>query len=135
MILSAKSTVPMESIWQYGDDYVEFLKKELSKRMAEGVLDILSREPSVAITKQDLKSFPDFNRNEANYQASIEWKPLVKCKECKHRPKKPYPGASRFNLQFPDGACPYYCDDGYYCEYPSDEFFCANGEREEKANE
>lgn len=135
MIFSAKSTAPIELIWQYGNDYVEFLKTELSKRIAEGVVDILSREPSVAITKQDLTSFPDFNRNEANYKASIEWKPLVKCKECIHRPKKPYPGASRFNLQFPDGACPYYCDDGYYCEYPPDDFFCANGEREKKANE
>ena len=135
MIFSAKSTAPMEAIWEYGNKYVEFLKEKLSKRMAEGVMDILSREPSVAITKQDLKSFPDFDRNEANYQASIEWKPLVKCKECKHRPKQPYPGAEGFNLQFPDGACPYYCDDGYYCEYPPDDFFCANGERKEKANE
>ena len=60
---------------------------------------------------------------------------VIRCKECKHRPKEPYPGASGFNLQFPDIVCPYYCDDGYYCEYPPDDFFCANGEREDKTDD
>lgn len=55
----------------------------------------------------------------------VEWlKPVtvVRCEECKHKP---------FGRQFPDGECPYYhCDDGY-SEFPSDDFFCAKGEREE----
>lgn len=127
MIINAESRTPMGAIEAYRDDYVEHLKNELSKRMAEGVLDILAREPSIAITKQDLKTFSDFRIDEVTYRVSLEWKPLVKCKECKHRP---------FGLPIPDGACPYYHnDDGYYSEFPPDDFYCANGEREEKTDE
>lgn len=138
MIISAKSVAPMDLIWQYRDDYIAFLKTELSKRMAEGVWDILSREPSIAILKQDLKSFPDFNRAEANYQASIEWQPLVKCKECIHRPKPWYPGANVFKNDFPDDVCPYRnkegCLDIWESKCPPDDFFCASGEREGKTD-
>ena len=139
MIISAEWRAPVEAIWQYGDDYVGFLKKELSKRMAEGVLDILSRESSVAILKQDWKTFSDFGRNEVYYRTSLEWKSLVKCKECKHRPKPIYPGANVCKDDFPDNICPYRnkegCLDIWESQCPPDDFFCASGEREEKANE
>lgn len=127
MIISAETHTPIVAIQEYGDDYVEHLKNELSRRMAEGVLDLLAREPSIAIVKQDLKTYSDFGRDEVTYRASFEWKPFVTCKECKHR---------AFGHPFPDGECPYYHnDDGYYSECPPDDFFCAKGEREEKTDE
>jgi hypothetical protein len=49
---------------------------------------------------------------------------VVRCKECKHRPK--YDGPNR--LVFPDGICPCQCDDEYYNWMPSDNWFCADGE-------
>ena len=126
MIFNTEICAPMVAIEAYGDDYIEHLKNLLSKRMAEGVLDLLAREPSITIVKQDLKTFSDFGRDEVTYRASFEWKSLVKCKECKHRP---------FGLPIPDGVCPYYHnDDGYYSEFPPDDFYCANGEREEKTD-
>lgn len=106
MTIYAESVVPMDAILAEGNDYIEYLKEGLSRRMAEGVLDILSHEPSIAIIKQDLTFRHDVGRNEAYYRASLEWKPLVKCKECKHR-----------------GHCPY-----MIC--PPDDFFCADGEKE-----
>lgn len=125
MIINAESRTPMGMIEAYGDDYVEHLKNELSKRMAEGVLDILAREPSIAITKQDLKTFSDFRIDEVTYRISLEWRPLVKCKECKHRP-----GMNACRIDFSDNICPY---KNWNC--PPDDFFCANGEREDKDNE
>ena len=55
---------------------------------------------------------------------------VVRCKDCKHRPKKPY----RFDIEFPEGSkCPCQCsDDQYYSWYPEDDWYCANGERMDK---
>ena len=56
-------------------------------------------------------------------------KELVRCKDCKHRPTKPEKCENGFDLEFPDGKCPCQCDDGWYSWYPSDDWFCPNGER------
>jgi len=59
---------------------------------------------------------------------------IVRCKDCKHRPKEPnwktYEGG--FDIEFPEGSkCPCRCSgDEYYSWYPEDDWFCADGERE-----
>ncbi len=57
-----------------------------------------------------------------------EFVPVVRCKECKHRPK--YDGPNR--VVFPDGICPCQCDDEYYNWMPSDDWLCPDGEKVEK---
>ena len=57
---------------------------------------------------------------------------IVRCKDCKHRPKKPdwetYEDGA--DIEFPDGKCPCQCSsDRYYSWYPDDDWFCADGER------
>lgn len=54
---------------------------------------------------------------------------VVRCKDCKHRPIKPKDIENGFDLKFPDGKCPCQCDDGWYSWYPSDDWFCPDGER------
>ena len=55
---------------------------------------------------------------------------VVRCKDCVHRPKIGEDGEDHgFGLEFPDDKCPCNCDDGYYSWRPSDDWFCANGER------
>ena len=59
---------------------------------------------------------------------------VVRCKECKHRPKKPdwetYEDGG--DIEFPDGKCPCQCSsDRYYSWYPNDNWFCADGERKD----
>ena len=56
---------------------------------------------------------------------------LVRCKDCKHRPKEPdlETYKSSFDLEFPDSRCPCECADGFYSWYPDDNWFCGNGER------
>ena len=56
---------------------------------------------------------------------------LTRCGECKHRPK--YNGPNR--VVFPDEVCPCQCDDCYYNWMPSDDWFCADGERKEDEND
>ncbi len=57
---------------------------------------------------------------------------VVRCKDCKHRPKEPdqetYEDGG--DIEFPDGKCPCECSsDRYYSWYPDDDWFCAEGER------
>lgn len=55
----------------------------------------------------------------------------VRCKDCKHRPIMPDDHTDGFDLKFPDAKCPCQCDDGWYSWYPQDDWFCADGERQE----
>lgn len=56
----------------------------------------------------------------------------VRCKDCKHRPTMPEDAHYRecFELEFPDDICPLQCGDSYYNREPDDDWFCANGERD-----
>ena len=62
---------------------------------------------------------------------------VIRCKDCIHRPTINDPRAiGGFGLRFPDDSkCPCRCDDGYYSWMPNDNWFCGNGEKEEKTNE
>ena len=55
--------------------------------------------------------------------------PLIRCKDCKHRPHDKRGRGVSEDLVFPDDVCPLQCDDPWYSKYPEDEFFCAKGER------
>lgn len=60
---------------------------------------------------------------------------IVRCKECKHRPKEiPYKtsyGETQTYIEFPnDSKCPCWNpSDEYYSWNPDDDWFCAEGER------
>lgn len=55
---------------------------------------------------------------------------VVRCKDCKHRPKKVGNEGNGFDYEFSEEyACPGYCEDGYYAELFDDSFYCAWGER------
>jgi hypothetical protein len=64
-----------------------------------------------------------------------EQEAVVRCKDCKHRPKEPNYKTyeSGFDIEFPEGSkCPCRCSgDGFYSWYPEDDWFCADGERQE----
>jgi hypothetical protein len=75
-------------------------------------------------------SLPITKLNIALERSTVDAVPVVRCKDCKHRPTKPGKYADGFDLAFPDEACPCYCgDDPFYSWYPSDDWFCPKGER------
>ena len=60
---------------------------------------------------------------------TVDAVPVVRCRECIHRPKMPDNYVDGFDLEFPDHKCPCRCEDGFYSWYPADDWFCADGER------
>ena len=57
--------------------------------------------------------------------------PVVRCKDCKHRPT----GTDRDDLKFPDDKCPCQCEDFWYSWKSADDWFCGNGERKDGEQE
>ena len=58
-------------------------------------------------------------------------KELIRCKDCKHRPRRSNVDDEHegLNLEFPDEKCPCQCEDPWYNWMPRDDWFCGNGER------
>ena len=55
---------------------------------------------------------------------------LVRCKDCKHRPKENGRLYGNIWTEFPEEEiCPFNCEDPFYNKMPEDDFFCARGER------
>ena len=71
----------------------------------------------------------------SDYQWNDNHGELVRCKDCKHRPKEPNWKTYKngFDIEFPEGSeCPCQCSsDKYYSWYPQDDWFCANGKRKD----
>ena len=70
---------------------------------------------------QELKALP-----------AVDAVPVVRCKDCKHRPtdnRERDNDMTGFAIEFPDSLCPCQCEDGWYNWYPTDDWFCGNGER------
>lgn len=63
----------------------------------------------------------------------IDVVPVVRCKDCKHRPIDTGGHNYGQDLFFPDDyKCPCRCEDLWYSWMPGDDWFCANGERSEE---
>ena len=75
--------------------------------------------------------------NRLRNDPDAEWVEVTRCKDCIHRPIIDDPDSTDgFGLRFPDDfKCPCRCDDPYYSWMPNDNWFCGNGEKEEKTNE
>ena len=56
---------------------------------------------------------------------------VVQCKDCKH---KPTGSGVNHDIIFPsqDYECPCRCEDFWYSWMPTDDWFCANGEKKEE---
>ena len=81
--------------------------------------------------KEAIIQYNEDPNNNDNHMV-ISWKPIVRCQDCKHRPKEPNwkTYESGFDLEFPEGSkCPCRCSgDEWYSWYPEDDWFCANSE-------
>ena len=67
--------------------------------------------------------------NHVKYAPTIDAVPVVRCKDCIHRP---IGDPCKHNVQPPkenDYRCPCLCEDDWYSWTPTDDWFCGNGER------
>ena len=62
---------------------------------------------------------------------TVDAVPVIRCKDCKHRPIVIDAEGNGFDYDFPDERCPCQCEDGWYNWMPKDNWYCANGERKE----
>lgn len=61
---------------------------------------------------------------------TIDAVPVVRCKDCKYRPKENGSLYGVIWVEFPEEEiCPFNCEDPFYNQMPEDDFFCARGER------
>ena len=61
---------------------------------------------------------------------TIDAAEVVRCKDCKHRPKENRSLDGFIYVEFPEEEiCPFNCEDPFYNQMPEDDFFCARGER------
>ena len=68
--------------------------------------------------------------DEIDRTPTIDAVPVVRCKDCKHRPIDTGGHNYGQDLFFPDeDECPCQCGDQWYSWMPSDDWFCPNGER------
>ena len=70
---------------------------------------------------------PRLNKDET--ECVLDMRPLVLCKDCKHRPTDPENKGVGLFLVFPDETCPCQIEDPWYSWMPKDNWFCACGER------
>ena len=69
--------------------------------------------------------------SEIKNSPTVEAIPVIRCKDCKHRPIVIDAEGNGFDYDFPDERCPCQCEDGWYNWMPRDEWYCANGERKD----
>lgn len=111
--------------------------------MAEN--EYISREAAYPLAKKicDAIDSEDFKR--LNFGMRIlDWiddlpaadvRPVVLCKECKHRPAKKYGRiiAPKDADGYTDYNCPFVCDDSWYNRMPADDDYCSCGEKREES--
>ena len=67
--------------------------------------------------------------NHVKYAPVVDAVPVVRCKDCIHRP---IGDSCKHDVQPPkenDYRCPCLCEDDWYSWTPTDDWFCGNGER------
>lgn len=62
-------------------------------------------------------------------------RPVIYCKECKHRPAKEYGRiiAPKDADGYTDYNCPFVCEDPWYNRMPADDDYCSCGEKREES--
>lgn len=99
--------------------------------------NLISREAAIkAFTGKPPEYYhTDYIASELRSLPAIESVPVVKCRDCKHRPtdyRNVSGDCTGFDIEFPDDRCPCKCEDGWYNWYPADDWFCGNGERRDE---
>ena len=117
---TAVENIPKENLAYFNGDgsgYTDFLIKQLSAQLAERIMTVLSHEGEIVASLSDLRVEEYMPTNSIEYRRQINWSPLVRCKDCKHRDPEDHK-----------------CDSGEMeragCIFKvGDEYFCAYGER------
>lgn len=89
-IETAVSRIPKENIDYLKDDekFIEFITNELTREISERLIKVLEENDEIVIKKPVLKVSGFDGRYPPSYyveyRKTVDWEPLVRCKDCKH---------------------------------------------------
>jgi hypothetical protein len=117
---TAVSLIPKEQIEYLKEDekFIEFIKNELTKKISERLIQILETSDEIIIKKPVLRIYKYQPTNSIEYRKTVDWEPLVRCKDCKWGRKVCGNIECSVDLNAPT-------------EYHGYDWFCPNGERSE----
>lgn len=98
------------------EKFIEFITNELTRSLSERVMQVLETNDDIIIKKPVLRVSDYPPTYSVEYRKTLDWEPLVRCKECWKRGDEDY--------------CPLVHDKCYPPTLP-DDWFCADGERRE----
>lgn len=80
------SLISKEQIDYLKDDekFIEFIKNELTRSLSERVMRVLEAEGDIIIKKPVLRVSDYPPTHSVEYRKTLDWEPLVRCKDCKH---------------------------------------------------
>ncbi len=93
--------------------YKEFIIKDLTNKLADHLVDVLSSEGEIIVKMSDVSCYDDDDFT-VDYRRYLKWSHLVRCKNCKW---------------FNDFGCAIQIADD--SDKPKDNDFCSFGERKE----
>ena len=113
---TAVSRIPKENIDYLKDDekFIEFITNELTKQISERLIQAIEANDEIIVNKPVLKvsEQPTTKNYYVEYRKTVDWEPLVRCKDCVHRHQT---------------TCPFLIANAY--KDSSDDDFCSYGER------
>ena len=132
---TAVSLVPKEEVAflreKEDKKFFEFITNELSKAISDRLIQVLESNDEIIIKKPVLRISEYGPLDSVEYKKIVNWTPLVRCKDCKHRPVDTGGHGDGFDIEFPDNICPCQVEDPYCSWGPKDNWFCPSGERRE----
>lgn len=86
------SLIPKEEIAFLKEDkkFTEFIINELTKQISDRLIQILETNDEIIIKKPVLRVSEYWPTYSVEYRKSVDWEPLVRCKDCKqHEDEEP----------------------------------------------
>jgi len=110
------SLIPKEEVDYLKDDtkFFEFITNELTKNLSERVMQVLETNDDIIIKKPVLRVSDYPSTYSVEYRKTLDWEPLVRCKDCVHRHQT---------------TCPFLIANAYKAS--SDDDFCSYGKRKD----
>ena len=111
---------------------INIIYGEINNKLENEVLTAI-HNLGIDVDKEELVRALRYDREQYQKGYDDRDKAIVRCKDCKHRPKEPNfkTFENGFDIEFPEGSkCPCKCSgDEYYSWYPEDDWFCADGKK------
>ena len=96
----------------------EIRKRLSAKKKDYEAIEFLIKYQMLSVAEEVIHAIP-----------AADVRPVVYCKECKHRPVEEYGRitAPKYADGYTDYKCPFLCDDYWYNRMPADDYYCSLG--------